>query len=145
MMSTGAGRYGWAYGALTMPYKYYPSDKSFVAGVPIGAYLGWRMGRAGSGVTLAGALTLSQVKAETVDPKVLDGDGKPTVTGTADVAALSAAVGVVFDVSKEPGTKAFKAGLFVGKDRITHSPTIDYKHSGKTWFAVQIGFDFTDN
>lgn len=145
LMDNGAQRFGWAYGALAMPYKYYPKSKTFVAGLPIGAYLGWRMGRAGSGVTLAAAMTLSQVKADTIDPKTLDMNGKPTVTGTTDVAALSGAIGLVFDVSKRPGLKAFKAGAFVGKDRINRSPTIDFKQQGQWWMALQLGFDFTDN
>ena len=47
LMEGGAKRYGWAYGVLTMPYKYYPGSKNFVTGLPpIGGYLGWRTGRA---------------------------------------------------------------------------------------------------
>jgi hypothetical protein len=145
LVEHGARRYGWAFGALTMPYKYYRSSKEFQVGVPIGAYLGYRLGQAGSGYTLAGAFTVSQVKANTIDPNTLNAQGEPTVTGSTDVAALSWAGGVVFDLSKEPGTKPFKAGLFVGRDRINKAPNIDYKNNGKTWIALQIGFDFTDN
>lgn len=145
MMASGAKRYGWAYGFLTMPYKYYPSAKEFQVGVPIGSYLGYRVGQAGSGYTWAAAVTLGQVKADTLDPKLPDPSGKPTVTGTTDVAALSWALGMVFDVSKEPATKGFKAGVFVGQDRVNRSPSIEYKHNGKTWVAIQVGYDFTDN
>lgn len=140
-----ARREGWAYGALTMPYKYFPHDKSFVAGLPIGGFLGWRWGALASGSTLAVALTLSQVKADTLDPKTLDGDGKPTKTGTADVAALSLAIGYVFDVSKSSAARPYKAGVFVGVDRTNQSPTVNYANNGKTWVAIQFGFDFTDN
>lgn len=145
LVTHGALRHGWAFGALAMPYKYYRSTKEFQVGVPIGAYLGYRLGQAGSGYTLAGAFTVSQVKANTIDPDTLNAQGEPTVTGSTDVAALSGALGVVFDLSKEPGTKPFKAGLFVGRDRINRAPNIDYKNNGKTWIALQIGFDFTDN
>ncbi len=144
LMKRGARRYGWAYGALTMPYKYYTGSKGFQAGVPIGGYLGYRVGQMGSGYTAAVALTLSQVKADTLDPDTLDAEGRPTVTGHTDVAALSWALGLVFDVGKDPTTKAFKAGVFVGRDRVNTSPSISYKHNGKTYIAVQLGFDFTD-
>jgi hypothetical protein len=145
LMESGALRSGYAYGFLTMPYKYYPGAKSFVTGVPIGGYLGWRNGKAGSGRTLAAAVTLSNVKANTVDPKVLDADGKPAATGSADVAALSLAFGWMFDVSKTALGKPFKAGVFAGWDFVNKAPTIDYRFNRKPWIAIQIGYDFTDN
>lgn len=137
----GARRHGWAYGALAMPYKYFLDGGGFQTGLPVGAYVGWREGQSGSGTMLAAAITLSQVKADTLG---LDADGNPAVTGSTDVAALSWALGLVFDVSKEPNTKAFKTGFFIGQDRINKTPTIHYKRNGKTWIAIQVGFDFTD-
>jgi hypothetical protein len=77
LIEGGASRYGYSYGFLTMPYKYFPKEKSFLVNAPIGAYLGWRAGQAGSGFTVAGALTLSSVKADVVDPKQLDANGNP--------------------------------------------------------------------
>ncbi len=145
LIEAGASRRGYAYGFLTMPYKYFPSEKSFLVNVPIGGYFGWRWGQAGSGVTTAIAVTLSSVKANTVDPNTLDAEGKPAVTGTADVAALSGAFGFVFDVLKSPTQKSVKAGFFVGKDYVNDDPTIDYRFNRKTWIAIQLGFDFTDN
>jgi hypothetical protein len=145
MNAVGATRFGYAYGFLTMPYKYFPSEKSFQVNVPIGAYMGWRWGAAGSGQTLAAAVTLSTVKANTVDPNTLDASGKPTVTGTTDVAALSIAAGIMFDVLKSPAGKPFKTGVFVGRDIVNQDPTIDYKFNRKNWIAVQIGYSFTDN
>ena len=145
LIEAGATRHGYAYGFLTMPYKYFPGEKSFQVNVPIGGYVGWRRGQAGSGVTTAFAVTLSSVKANTVDPKTLDAAGKPTVTGTTDVAALAGAFGFVFDILKSPAGKAFKAGVFVGRDIVSKDPTIDYRFNRKTWIAVQLGYDFTDN
>lgn len=144
LVVSGATRYGYAYGLLTMPYKYYPSAKSFESGAPIGGYMGWRMGQAASGFTLALALTLGSVKADTVDPKQLDVDGKPKVTGSTNVSALSYAAGFVFDVAKDPKAKPFKAGFFVGKDFVNNDPSVQYRFNRKTWIAVQIGYDFTD-
>ena len=145
MAESGAVRRGYAYGALTMPYKYFPGEKSFVTSVPIGAYMGWRSGQAGSGLTTAVAITLSSVKANTVDPTKLDAAGKPTITGEADVAALSTAIGVMFDVLKSPAGKPFKAGLFIGRDVVNSDPTVSYRFNRKTWIAIQLGYDFTDN
>lgn len=144
LVVSGATRYGYAYGLLTMPYKYYPSAKSFESGAPIGAYMGWRMGQAASGFTLALALTLGSVKADTVDPKQLDTDGRPKVTGSTNVSALSYAAGFVFDVAKDPKAKPFKAGVFMGKDFVNNDPSVQYRFNRKTWLAVQIGYDFTD-
>ncbi len=144
LVEAGATRVGYTYGALTMPYKYYPGTKTFVADAPIGAYVGLRRGQAGSGYTLALAFTLSSVKANTVDPKTLV-DGKPTVTGTTDVAAISLAAGMMFDILKSPSGRPFKAGLFFGVDRVSKSPTVSFPQNGKPWFALQLGYDFTDN
>ncbi|MBI3777266.1 MAG: hypothetical protein HY273_17270 [Gammaproteobacteria bacterium] len=145
LIQAGASRRGYAYGFLTMPYKYFPGQKSFLINVPIGGYLGWRYGQAGSGTTLALAVTLGSVKANTVDPTKLDAAGKPTVTGTADVAAFSRAIGIIFDVLKSSKGKAFKAGVFVGRDIVNSDPTIDYRFNRKTWVAIQLGYDFTDS
>lgn len=142
----GASRFGWAYGALVMPYKYYSSTRSFVAGIPLGGYLGWRLGQTGSGIMLAAALTLSQVQAETLDPDAVDEQGQPEtrVTGNVSTEALSAAVGVMFDVTKAPKGRPFKAGFFVGQDWVNESATLRYTNNRKTWIAIQLGFDFSD-
>lgn len=145
VLATGASRRGYSYGVLTMPYKYFPGEKRFTSGAPIGAYLGWRTGQAGSGWTTAAAFTVGTVTGESVDPKTLDAEGKPTVTGSTQLAALSLAIGVVFDVVKDPKGRPFKAGIFVGKDAVNQSPTTQYAYNRKTWVAVQIGYDFTDN
>lgn len=145
LIASGASRQGYAYGFLTMPYKYYPGEKDFQVNVPIGGYFGWRWGQAGSGSTAAFALTLSTVEADTVDPAAPDGDGRPTRTGTSNVAALSMAVGLMFDVLKSPRGRPFKAGVFVGRDVISRSETISYRFDRKTWVALQLGYEFTDD
>ncbi len=146
LIEAGAVRQGYAYGFLTMPYRYFPGDKSFVTGVPIGGYIGWRAGQAGSGRTVAAAVTLGSVKANTVDPTRFAADGKTKlVTGTSDVAALSFALGMMFDILKSPAGKPFKAGMFVGADIVSNDAAIDYRFNRKPWIAIQLGYDFTDN
>ncbi len=144
LTAAGAFRLGWTYGVLSMPYKYYPSTKTFTTSLPIGAYVGFRRGQVGNGWTGALAFTLSSVRANTVDPTA-PADNKPKVTGSTDTPALSLAAGVMFDIWKAPGAKPFKAGLFVGQDRVSRSPTVSYQQDGKWWFALQVGYDFTDN
>lgn len=145
LLTAGASRRGWAYGLLTMPYKYFPDDKAFVSGAPIGPYLGFRFGQAGSGLTAAAAVTLGQVTGQTVDPTKLDSNNKPTVTGTTQLPAIAASLGLIFDIAKSQGAKPFKAGVFVGQDWINSDPTIFYKYNRKKWIALQLGYDFTDN
>jgi hypothetical protein len=144
LIESGASRRGWVYGMLTMPYKYYPGLKEFETGVPIGPYLGWRVGQPGVGGTIAMAVTLSSVKAQTIDPNDKDADGKPKITGDTNVAAISGAVGYVVDVTRNPSKSPFKMGLFVGKDFVNQSPNVAYKFNKKTWVAIQLGYEFTD-
>jgi hypothetical protein len=144
LTDAGALRMGWVHGVLTMPYKYYPSKKKFEAGVPLGAYLGWRWGQPGAGLTLAAAVTIGSVKANTVDPKTLDADGKPKVTGNTNATALAAALGYVVDITRNEQRNPFKVGVFVGKDFVNTSPNLVYEYNRKTWVALQIGFQFTD-
>lgn len=146
LIRTGAYRTGWAYGLLTMPYKYFPGAKSFVSGAPVGPYLGLRFGSVGAGMTVAAALTIGQVNGDTVNiTKDAGGIETKTKTGSTQLPAISGAVGVIFDISKAQNTKAFKAGFFIGRDRVNNDPTIDYKYNGRGWLAVQLGYDFTDN
>lgn len=144
LAESGARRRGFSYGVLTMPYKYFPGQKSFVAGLPLGGYLGWRIGQPGSSGTFALAMTATSVKADIIDPKTAD-QATPTITGSTDVMALSGALGFIFDVTRSPSGRAFKSGIFVGKDYVNSDPSIRYKFNRNTWVAVQFGFDFTDN
>lgn len=139
LAEVGAHRYGYTYGVLTLPFKYYPGDKSILAGgLAIGPYFGRRWGQPGSAVTFAVAATLGSVKGEVRD-------AADKVTSTPDLTAFSVAAGLMWDVSKNPNTKAFKIGLFYGKDRVSSNDTVKFKQNGKPWVAFQIGYDFTDN
>jgi hypothetical protein len=145
LMEAGAERRGYSFGLLTMPYKYFPKQKAFAVNAPIGGYFGWRNGQFGSGTTYALAVTLSSVVAESLDPNTKDAAGNSKITGTTNVAALSIASGVIWDVLKTPRGKPFKAGFFVGQDLVNQDTTFNYKYNRKTWIAIQFGFDFTDN
>jgi hypothetical protein len=51
----------------------------------------------------------------------------------------------MYDISKAPGTKPFKIGVFFGQDRVGRDNAVSYRQNGRGWAAFQIGFDFTDN
>jgi hypothetical protein len=139
LIEVGAHRYGWTYGVLTMPFKYYPGDKAITAsGLALGPYAGRRWGSPGAATTVALAATVGSVKGE-----VRDAQGN--ITSTPDLTAFSFAAGFMWDISKNTTTKAFKIGAFIGRDWVNTDKVIQYPHSGKTWAAFQIGYDFTDN
>lgn len=138
LTASGAERLGWTYGVLTMPYKYYTRDKTFSAGASIGPYVGRRSGAAGSAITFAVAATIGPLKGEIVD-------AAGNVTSTPELMGYSIAAGWMFDISKAPGVKPFKIGLFFGQDRVSKDDAAKFKQNGRGWVAFQIGYDFTDN
>lgn len=139
LVNIGAHRYGWAYGVLSLPFKYHSHDKSFTPGTfNIGPYLGRRWGSSGSAITAAVAAAIGSVRGE-----VRDAQGN--ITSTPDLTAFTLAAGLMLDVSKNPDLKPFKVGLFYGMDRVNASDAIKYAHNRKPWVAFQIGYDFTDN
>jgi hypothetical protein len=133
----GAERLGWTYGMLTLPFKYYPGDKSLKGAGSLGPYVGRRSGAAGSAITFAATAAVGAVQGESTDDK-----GNAT---TPSLFAVSLAAGWMYDISKTPGGKPFKIGFFVGKDFVGADNAAKYPHNRKTWVAFQIGFDFTDN
>lgn len=133
----GAERLGWTYGMLTLPFKYYPGDKSLKASGALGPYVGRRSGAAGSAITFAATAAVGAVQGEAVDDT-------GAVTNPS-LFAVSLAMGWMFDISKTPGGKPFKMGIFVGKDFVGSDNAAKYPNNRKTWVAFQLGFDFTDN
>ncbi len=141
LLDAGARRYGFAFGALSLPFKYFRKEGAFVTGIPVGMYGGYRWGQIGSAYTLAFGATLGSVKADT-----LDANDKTKVTGTADVMAIGTTIGLIFDITKSKDTRPFKIGLFYGSDRVSKDQTtINYKYNKRPWLAFQVGYDFTEN
>lgn len=141
LLDAGARRYGFAFGALALPYKYFHKESAFVTGIPVGLYAGYRWGQIGSAFTLAVGATIGSVKADT-----LDANDKTKVTGSAEVTAIGTTVGFIFDIAKARNTRPFKIGLFYGSDRVSSDQkTIRYAYNKRPWFAFQVGYDFTEN
>ena len=138
LAETGATRAGWTYGALALPFKYYSSSKRFTTNVSVGPYAGWRWGRPGSAVTIAATAAIGSVAGEVRD-------ANDRVTGTPQLLAFSTGAGVMWDISKAPGTKPFKVGIFAGKDRVSSDDSVKFRNDNKWWVSLQIGYQFTDN
>lgn len=125
-------RSGWVYGALLVPYKYFFHDKSFASATTIGPYLGYSMGGLGFNTSFVASVGLSSLAV--ANP---NGDGD-----TSTIQGFSAAIGLIGGVYKNNNPLRF--GILLGKDWAGSNSTVPYKHEGKTWVAVQIGFSFSD-
>lgn len=138
MVESGAARRGWVFGVVTVPFKYYREGGSQTGNLSVGPYVGWRYARNGSGFTLAASAALSAIQGEVRDAsdKIID---RPQLVG------YTGAVGVLWDIWKRPGARPFQLGLMVGQDRVARSNVTKFKQHGETWYAVQIGYQFTDN
>jgi hypothetical protein len=134
VIQSGALRRGWVYGVLSTPFKYYPRSKGLSGATSIGPYLGVRTEHLGGALIPVLSVGVSQVQ------------GVSTVGGSAEkvgVTAFSYAGGLIFEVSKSKSP--FRLGVLVGKDNAKETSAVKFPENGKTWFAVQLGFDLVDN
>ena len=130
-------RYGWIYGPMLVPFKYFAHDRSIEPSQSLGLYMGYRTSwfesRGLSWVASAGLATmkLSQVVDDPNKP------GNKTIKENT-VAGYSIAGGALFDLTKE--AKPFVAGLMVGRDFVGRNSALPYVHDNRTWIAFQIGW-----
>lgn len=126
--SAGYQRLGFIYGGLVIPYKYFRHDRSFEPAPAVGPYLGYRFGQTGWGVSLIAmyAATVAKIKD--------DKGQEATVTG------VSKGLGVMFDITKSD--TPFRAGVMWGKDNFGDKYKTTYVHEGKSWLALQLGWEF---
>jgi hypothetical protein len=127
----GFSRSGWVYGALLVPYKYHFHDKSFASATTIGPYLGYSMGGLGLKTAFVTSVGLSSLAV-----------ANPNGSGdTSTIQGFSIAIGLIGDVNKNNNPMTF--GVLVGKDWAGSNSSVPYKHEGKAWAAVHIGFNFS--
>lgn len=136
VVASGSFRSGWVYGVLVAPFKFYPHSGEIAASSTIGPYLGWRMDRNFLGVSTTWVLS-SGIGSVTAKDKDESGQVK-----SAQLTALSGSTGLVFEINK--GKNPFRAGVLIGKDWIDRKSSITYENNGRTWFALQLGYDWTD-
>jgi hypothetical protein len=137
VVSSGSFRSGWVYGMLVAPFKFYPYSGEIAASATVGPYLGWRIDRSNFlGISTTWVLSggISSVTAKYKDEA---GQAK-----SAQLTAWSGATGFIFDINK--GKNPFRAGVLVGKDWVDRKSSVTYENNAHTWFALQLGYDWTD-
>lgn len=113
-------RYGWTYGVLAAPFKYYPTQGAFVGNVSVDGYLGYRIhDRQGSSSVLALGVGPTMVT-------VKNANGSSNITGAS--VALAFLTEIKYD---------FVAGFMVGSDFFSKADA--YPYSGKVWLGVNLG------
>lgn len=130
-------RYGWIYGPMLVPFKYFPHDRSFEPSQSLGMYMGYRTSWFESrGLSFVGGAGLATMKVS----EVVDDPAKPGSKTTKEntIAGYTVAGGVMFDLTRE--AKPFVAGLLLGRDFVGSNSALTYKHDNKTWIALQVGW-----
>jgi len=119
-------RYGWTYGALVTPFKFFTKDREFSAGASVGPYLGYRLrDRQGSSSVVALAIGVASAEVKTNNP-----DG---TSSTSNSTGMTVALAYILDIK---GT--FNVGAVAGTDYYSKSQNID--NSGKLWLGLSFGY-----
>jgi hypothetical protein len=137
LKSASYARYGWIYGPMIVPFKYFPHDRSFEPSQSLGMYMGYRTSWFESrGLSWVASAGLATMKAS----QVVDDPDKPGSKTTKEntIAGYSIAGGVLFDLTRE--AKPFVAGLLVGRDFVGRNSALTYAHDNRNWIALQIGW-----
>jgi hypothetical protein len=130
-------RYGWVYGPMLVPFKYFPHDRSFEPSQSLGMYMGYRTSWFESrGLSWVASAGLSMMKVSEVVDDTANPGSKTTKENT--IAGYTLAVGVLFDLTRE--AKPFVAGLLVGRDFVGRNSALTYVHDNRNWVAFQIGW-----
>jgi hypothetical protein len=117
-------RFGYTYGVLVAPFKYYRADRQFSAGASVGPYLGHRIhDRQGSSTVAAIA-----IGAASTTVKTQNADG---TENTSVKTGLSIALAAISQF------KDFNVGLIGGRDFYSKSDNVPF--SGRVWLSVSFG------
>lgn len=119
-------RYGWTYGVLVLPFKYYLRDREFSAGATVGPYLGVRI-RDRPGATQTFAIAIGATSASVQGTN--GGSGSHTATG------ITAAVAYIGSIKG-----SFNYSVVFGHDYFSKSENVDPTRR-KNWLGVAFGFD----
>lgn len=122
-------RYGWAFGALLVPFKYQLSDKSFSGSTTIGPYFGYKIQNSSGSITPV----ISAGWVGNIAVPLANG------SGTVNRSGFTIAAGLIFSIDKGTGTQI---GVLFGQDRLGSNAVAPYQYEGDTWFSMSIGFKF---
>jgi len=119
-------RYGWTYGLLVAPVKYYVKPREFSAGASVGPYLGYRLhDRQGSSDVVA-----LSVGAATATITNNNADGSSSSSNTTGLTIAAAYIAEI------KGT--FNIGLLAGTDLYSKSQNV--ATSNKLWLGLSFGY-----
>jgi hypothetical protein len=119
-------RFGWTFGLLVAPVKYYVKPHEFSAGASVGPYLGYRFhDRQGSSNVLA-----LSIGAATATVTTNNADGSTSSTNTT---GLTLAAAYLVDIKG-----AFNIGVLAGTDIFSKSQNI--ATSNKLWLGLSFGY-----
>jgi hypothetical protein len=119
-------RYGWTYGVLVAPVKYYVKPHEFSAGASVGPYLGYRLhDRQGSSDVVA-----LSVGASTATVTTNDANGSSSSSNTT---GLTVAVAYIAEIKS-----TFNVGLLAGTDIYSKSQNV--ATSNKLWLGLSFGY-----
>lgn len=126
-------RYGFSYGTLIVPYKYFRGgSKSLKGNTTLGGYFGRRFDPnewGGIEVNVVAFMGAATAEAKTVNEA---GEEK-----SENLIGVSYGGGFIFTVKDD-----FQSGIILGKDRYGTGGDEKIEDAGKTWVAIAIGFDF---
>jgi hypothetical protein len=119
-------RFGWTYGVLVAPVKYYVKPHEFSAGASVGPYLGYRFyDRQGASNVIA-----LSVGAATATITTNNADGSTSSTNTT---GLTIAAAYLVDIKS-----AFNVGVLAGTDIYSKSQNVPT--SNKLWLGLSFGY-----
>ncbi len=122
-------RHGWAFGMLTIPYKYQLSDKSFGSALSVGPYFGFRLAdQAGSITYVLSAGFVNNIPVALANS-----------SGTENRSGFTLATGMIFSIDKGTG---MQIGVLVGQDNLGTNTAAPYAYEGKPWVSIAIGYKF---
>ncbi len=122
-----ASRFGWSYGALIAPYKYYSRTEEFKGSTAIAPYLGYRADFVALG------FEVKPVMFAGISPVEVVNDDKTT----SSVFAYSWGGGFLFEIKDE-----FQVGFLIGTDITSDSD--NFVNNKKPWYSIAIGYDFSN-
>ena len=118
-------RFGFTYGVMAAPFKYYRGSKTFDAGAQIGPYIGYRVwDRQGSSTVLALGIGATSARVKVTD-------GSTTTEETKN--GLSWAFGVFTEFKN-----SFNVGLLWGMDMFSAADAVP--NQGAHWLSVSFGY-----
>jgi hypothetical protein len=119
-------RFGWTYGALVAPVKYYWKAREFSGSASVGPYLGYRLhDRQGSNSVLAVA---AGIATSTVTTNNADGS-----TSGSNTTGMTLAAAYLLEIK---GT--FNVGVIAGWDYFSKSQNVPT--NGQIWWGLSFGY-----